>query len=87
MVRETISLGPDTTDGFQASAIRVFDIDESMYYHNAIEYDLSGVESIRMDNPEAVGFEADNLIHIDFVNGKSIHFMGVITEAEPTEGN
>jgi hypothetical protein len=82
MVRETISLGPDTNEGFDAEVVRAFDMDETDYYHTFVEYDLSGVESIRADSPDAVGPHADTLVYIEFVNGKATHILGVVTSVE-----
>lgn len=82
MATATIELGPKDQGGYHAKATRALSDRNGPYYHNWVDFDLFGVSEIRMDKPETKGFEGDNLIFVEFVNGESITFMGVITEVE-----
>ena len=82
MANATIELGPKGQGGYSAKATRAFNDEPGMYYHNWVNYDLYGVDTITADKPETEGYEGDTLINVEFVNGEQIHFMGVITDVE-----
>jgi len=81
----TLEIGSEAADGYSIEIVNGFNDGSDEYTSRYVQYVLHGVEDVRIEDPYNTGLSPNSIVHVDFSNGGTEHFHGVITEIYNTE--